>query len=80
MNQIINMIIRQVTRQLINRGVRAGFDQAGKMADRRKASRGEHVIDPENMTPAEREQMIAAKKQSKQASQRMKTMRRISRF
>ncbi|MFC6583999.1 hypothetical protein [Sulfitobacter aestuariivivens] len=40
MNRIINMVIRQVMNQLIRRGMRAGFDKAGQVADRRKAARG----------------------------------------
>ena len=35
MNQIINMIIRQVMNQLVRRGVNAGFDQASKMGRRK---------------------------------------------
>ena len=36
MNQIINMIVRQVMHQLVRRGVNAGFDQASKMGKRRE--------------------------------------------
>ncbi len=80
MNQIINMIIRQFMGQLINRGMRAGFDKAGSMADRRKAARGEHVPTPEEMTPQERRQQRAANQQARQARQQLKATRRATRF
>ena len=35
MNSIINMIMRQVVRRLIGKGVNAGFNQAGKMMNKR---------------------------------------------
>ena len=84
MNQIVNMIIRQVMNQLIHRGVRAGFDQVGKAGDRRKKQ--QHVTDelgntvsPE-MTPEERRANRAARQHAREAKQRMKTMRRVSKF
>jgi hypothetical protein len=36
-NQIISMILRSVMRQLINRGVKAGFDRMGRGAAGRGA-------------------------------------------
>ena len=37
MNQIINMIMRQVMGRLINKGVSIGFDQASKLGKGRKS-------------------------------------------
>ena len=79
-NQIIHIIIRQVMGQLINRGVRAGFDKAGEMADRRKIARDEEVKTPQEMTPQERRQMRAERQQLRQARQQMKALRRVSKF
>ncbi|MBD3663436.1 hypothetical protein H9Q16_05850 [Sulfitobacter sp. TSTF-M16] len=80
MNRIINMVIRQVMNQLIRRGMRAGFDKAGQVADRRKAARGEPVKTPQDMTPQERKQMRAERQQARRAQQGLKTARRMSRF
>ncbi|MGB3246413.1 MAG: hypothetical protein WBB25_17905 [Sulfitobacter sp.] len=81
MNQIINMIIRQVMGQLINRGVRAGFDQAAKVGERRKKPQGDMADVPQpEMTPEERRAHRAARQQAKQAKQSMKTIRRMSKF
>jgi hypothetical protein len=40
MNQIINMVIHHVMRQIVHRGVNAGFEQAGKVGKRLKPTRG----------------------------------------
>lgn len=77
MNQILNMIMRQFMGQLINRGMRAGFDKAGQMADQRKAARGEPVKAPRDMTPEERRQHKLAKMQAKQARQKMRGLRKF---
>ena len=84
MNQIINMIIRQVMNQLIRRGVSAGFDQAGKMGKRRQQPMGEiddygNPTQPQ-LTPEERQQRRAMRQQRRQAKQAMKVTRRMSKF
>ena len=76
-NHIINIIIRQVMGQLINRGVRAGFDKAGKMADQRKAARGEPVKDQAELTPQERRQRRRERQQAREMKQKMKAARRL---
>ena len=86
MNQIINMIIRQVMHQLIRKGVSAGFDQAGKMGKRRQQPMGEiddygnPVQQPEQLTPEQRQQRRAMRQQRRQAKQMMKATRRVSKF
>jgi len=80
MDRIINMIIRQVVGQLINRGMRAGFSKAGDMADRRKAARGAPVQEPVEMTQQERRQARIARRQAREARQQMKATRRITKF
>ena len=80
LNHIINIIIRQVMGQLINRGVRAGFDKAGKMADQRKAARGEPVPDPSEMTPQQRRQRRRERQQAREMRQKMNAGRKIGRF
>ncbi|MEW9918701.1 hypothetical protein AB2B41_03745 [Marimonas sp. MJW-29] len=87
MNQIINMIIRQVTRQLISRGINAGFDKMGQMnAQRRTLDLPPDALD-ENGNPVEpqisreeRRQQKLARQQAKRAKQSMKAMRKITRF
>lgn len=86
MNQLINMIIRQVMNQLVRRGVNAGFDKAGQMGQRRKAQQlppdalddyGNPVnVEPE-LTPQERRQQRQARQQARQQRQQMKAMRRV---
>lgn len=60
-NQLINMIIRVITRRLMNKGVNAGIDLAAR---RGKAK--------DDMTPEEREE---ARKARELANRGRKTMR-----
>lgn len=84
MNQIINMIIRQVMNQLIRRGVNAGFDKLGtKGAKRAQADLPPDALDDygnpvaPQMTREERRQQRHARQQARQVKQSMKAMRRI---
>ena len=79
-NHIINMILRRVIGQLINRGVTAGFEKAADLHDRRKAARGEPVKDPADQTPAERRQQRQARQQARRARQQVKAVRRAGKF
>lgn len=90
MNQIINMIIRQVMNQLVRRGVSAGFDQAGKIGKRRQQQqpRGEiddygNPVQPQ-MTREERQARRQARQQRRlntgNAKQSMKAVRRTTKF
>lgn len=79
MNQIINIIIRQVMGQLINRGVRAGFDKAGKMGQRRS----QNVVDDEEqpqLTHEERQMIRQARRARKQAKRAQQTAVTTSRL
>ncbi len=77
MNQLINMIIRQVMNQLVRRGVSAGFDQASKMGKRRKQQPMGEIDDSGNptqpqqqkLTPEQRQQRRALRQQRRQAKQ-----------
>ena len=85
MNQIINMIIRQVMNQLIRKGVSAGFDQAGKIGKRRQQPVGEiddygNPVQQQKLTPEERQHRRAMRQQRRQAKQAMKVTRRVSKF
>ena len=86
MNQIINMIIRQVMNQLIRRGVSAGFDQAGKIGARRQQPTGDvddygnPVQQQKPLTPEERQQRRAMRQQRRRAKETMKATRRLSKF
>tara|TARA_R110000765_G_scaffold410111_1_gene508691 strand:- start:581 stop:823 length:243 start_codon:yes stop_codon:yes gene_type:complete len=80
MNQIINMIMRQVMGRLINKGVSIGFDQASKLGKGRKSdgnqgAAGTHVSAEEN---AGRDKM--GRDQGKRARDMMKNMRRLNKF
>ncbi|GAA6175142.1 hypothetical protein [Sulfitobacter pacificus] len=84
MNQIINMIIRQVTNQLIRRGVNAGFDKASQLGQGRKGqSLPADMVDdygnpiPPKPTQEERRRARHARQQARQAKQAMKVMRRV---
>lgn len=86
MNQIINMIIRQVMNQLIRRGVSAGFDQAGKMGKRGQQPMGE-IDDYGNPTEVQQQQLTPEQRQARRemrqqrrAKQAMKATRKISKF
>lgn len=87
MNQIINMIIRQVMHQVVRRGVSAGFDQASKVGKRRKqpADQDEdgNPVQKRQLTPEERAERRArrqARQNTGHAKQSMKAMRRFSKF
>ena len=86
MNQIINMIIRQVMNQLIRRGISAGINQAGKMGKRRpQQPMGEiddygNPVQQQQLTPEERAQRREMRQQRRQAKQAMKVTRRVSKF
>lgn len=88
MNQIINMIIRQVMNQLVRRGVSAGIDQASKIGKRRQQPQGEiddygNPVQPQ-MTREERQSRRQARQQRQldtgNAKQSMKVMRRATKF
>lgn len=65
-NTLVNMIIRTVIRQLVNRGIRGGMGRGG--ADDAPASE------------ADRDQARRAKTTAKNARQAMRVTRRINRF
>lgn len=65
-NQLINMIIRIVTRRLMNKGVYAGIDLAAR---RGKAK--------EDMTPEEREEARKAREIAKRGRQATRIGRRL---
>lgn len=64
MNQIINMIIRQVMNQLIRKGISAGINQAGKMGKGRQQPMGE-IDDYGN--PAQQPQLTPEQRQQRRA-------------
>ncbi len=86
MNQIINMIIRQVMNQLIRRGMNAGFDRMGSRKQRGQANVPPDALDDygnpvqPQMTQEERRQKRAARQNAKRAQQSMKAARRLNRF
>jgi len=76
MNQIVNMIMRRVMGQLINRGVNLGFDQASKMGKGKKGTGEQPDVSPEE----DARRNLAARAQGKQSRQMLKAMRRLGRF
>jgi hypothetical protein len=76
MNQIMNMIIRRVMGQAINRGVNFGFDQASKIGKGKRGTGNQADVSPEE--DARREH--AGREQGKQSRQMLKNMRRLGRF
>jgi hypothetical protein len=86
MNQIINMIIRQVMHQLVRRGVNAGFDQASKVGKRRnqpEVDEDGNPVQQRQLTPEERAERRArrqARQNTGHAKQSIKAMRRFSKF
>ncbi|MFT6088399.1 MAG: hypothetical protein ACI80I_003239 [Akkermansiaceae bacterium] len=76
MNQIMNMIMRRVMGQLINRGVNFGFDQASKIGKGKRGTGEQPDVSPEEDARRNR----AAREQGKQSRQMLKTMRRLGRF
>ena len=88
MNQIINMIIRQVMNQLVRRGVSAAFDQASKIGKRKQQPMGEiddygNPTQPQ-MTQEERQARREMRQQRRldtgNAKQSMKAVRRMTKF
>ena len=89
MNQIINIIIRQVMNQLIRRGVSAGFNQAGKLGKRRQqqpedGNDASGTPTQPQLTPEERQARRKMRQQRRlgtgNAKQSMKAMRRMNKF
>ncbi|MCX7559561.1 hypothetical protein OS190_08250 [Sulfitobacter sp. F26204] len=84
MNQIINMIIRQVMNQLVRRGINAGIDKAGQMGQRRKAQQLPpdalddygNPLRPE-VTRQDRNHQQRSRQQARQQRQQMKLIRRL---
>ena len=87
MNQIIRIIVHQVMRQLISRGINAGFDMAGEMNQRRK----QQNLPPDTLddygnpaqpelTREERRQQRQARQQQRQTRQQMKALRKVGRL
>jgi hypothetical protein len=76
MNQIINMIMRRVMGQLINRGVNFGFAQASKIGKGKRGPDAQPDVSPEEDARRER----AGQQQGKQSRQLLKNMRRLGRF
>lgn len=74
MNQIINMVLRQVTRRLINLGIDKGMDAFS----RRKAGKAPEAdaAEPSKLTP---EQQKIAAQNKKRVKQAMRIMRRAGR-
>ncbi len=64
MNQVINMVLRRVMRQLFNRGVKAGLN----------------VVSGGGANPAPQGKNQAPKQDLKRAKQAMRVMRRASKF
>lgn len=73
MDRIIRMVINQVIRQLVNRGVKAGFDKVGQ---RGKGQGG----DAPKMTPEERREHRQARRAAKAAKQQMQVARKVTRL
>ncbi|KIN61280.1 hypothetical protein Z945_2271 [Sulfitobacter noctilucae] len=85
MNQIINMIIRQVMNQVIRRGISAGFDRMGNGSRKGNNQPADALDDNGNpvqpqMTQAERQQKRQAQQTAGRGKQSLKAMRKISRF
>ena len=86
MNQIINMIIRQVMRKLVNKGVEASFNKASSMGRNRQQQPQGDIDDygnPVQNKPTQDEIRAArrARRQSGgQTKQAVKMVRRISKF
>ncbi|MFZ1727943.1 MAG: hypothetical protein WBO29_09770 [Albidovulum sp.] len=68
LNRLINMIIQQITRRLINSGINKGFDFAARKGKPK-----------EEMTPEERKQAQMGKDMAKRAKQAAKITRRLGR-
>ena len=66
---MINMVVRMVMRQLINRGVSAGLDKAFGSEK-----------DPKDMTPDERQKHQQSQANAKRSKQAIRVARRFGRF
>ena len=66
---MINMVVRMVMRQLINRGVSAGLDKAFGSEK-----------DPKHMTPDERQKHQQSRANAKRSKQAIRVARRFGRF
>ncbi|MBB3993877.1 hypothetical protein GGR95_001508 [Sulfitobacter undariae] len=82
MNQIINMIIRQLTRKFVNKGIDAGFNKASSMQNNRKKQSQSEIDDygnpiPQKANPTKR---LGGGQGAKQAKQAMRAMRRFGKF
>ncbi len=84
MNQIINMVIRQVMRRLITKGVDVGFNQASKIGKRRQNVPQGGIDDYGNAVDVSPEENArrdrAGRDQGKQARDALKNLRRLNRF
>ena len=91
MNQIINMIIRQLTRKLLNKGIDAGFNKASSLRSGRGQQPQQGEIDdygnPVQEGPTQQEVRAArrANRQNggqgaKQAKQALKVVRRAGKL
>lgn len=92
-NRIVSMIVRIVTRQLLNRGIRAGMDRIGRPRgttvarsdehpQRKPAERAQGAPDdrPQEMSEADRDQARRARETAKTARKAMRLTRRMGRF
>ncbi|UWR27810.1 hypothetical protein K3757_07705 [Sulfitobacter sp. S223] len=91
MNQIINMVIRQLTRKLLNKGIDASFNKAASLRNGRAEAQQQGAIDdygnPVKGNPTQEEVRAArrAKRQGggqgpRQAKQAMKMIRRAGKL
>tara|TARA_R110000796_G_scaffold3023_4_gene11488 strand:+ start:1830 stop:2072 length:243 start_codon:yes stop_codon:yes gene_type:complete len=80
MNQIINMIMRQVMGRLINKGVSIGFDQASKLGKGRKAGGNQDAAGPNVSAEENAGRDKTGRDQGKRARDMMKNMRRLNKF
>lgn len=81
MNQIINMIIRQVMNQLVRRGISAGINQASKIGKNRSGrDMADAGTDQPQMSKQDRQAGRASQQNAKRASQSMKAVRRVTKL
>jgi len=79
MNQIINMIIRQVMHRLVRKGVDAGFNKAAQISRKRQPAIDDTEA-PSEMTREQRQARRQARQTEKNAKQSMKAVRRLNKF
>ncbi len=75
MNRIINMILRQITRRLVTKGIDAGFGVVSRRAD--TPPEGQQT---QSEIRAARRARRQGKQKTAQARQAMKALRRVTRF